>query len=358
VGLRRNYGCRLTANATLEGLRIVVLENEKLRITVLVDKGTDIIEFLYKPKDIDFMWRSPMGLRNPATMVPSSDTSLGFWFDFYEGGWQDILPSGGPPSRYKGAEFGEHGETSTIPWDFQIMEDDPEKIAVKFWVRTYRSPFYVEKVLSLQRNVAALHIEEKVVNEADEEMDLMWGHHPAVGLPFLSEHCIIDAPAKKVLVHPVEVFPNQRLDPGAEFSWPLARDKRRKKIDLSKVPPPENKTADLFYLTELERGWYGITNSQMKVGFGMVWPEKVFPYIWVWQVCKGSFGYPWFGRTYNIALEPWSSYPGSGIAEAVKYGTTIKLEPKKCVEATLKAVVYADIVRVTDIEEDGRVSGY
>lgn len=358
MGLSRNYGCRLTTNATLEGLRVVVLENEKLRITVLVDKGTDIIEFLYKPRDIDFMWRSPIGLRNPATMVPSSDTTLGFWFDFYEGGWQDILPSGGTSSKYKGAEFGEHGETSTIPWDFQIVEDDPEKIAVKFWVRTYRTPFYVEKILSLVRDVSALTIEEKVLNEADEEMDLMWGHHPAIGPPFLNEYCVIDVPAKKVLVHPIKVFPTQRLDPGAEFSWPFATNKLRKKIDLSKMPPPENKTADLFYLTELERGWYGITNSQIKVGFGMVWPEKVFPYIWVWQVCKGSFGYPWFGRTYNLALEPWSSYPGSGIAEAIKYGTTIKLKPKKAVEATLKAIVYTDIVRVTDIGEDGKVTGY
>jgi len=358
MGISRNYGCRLTTNATLEGLKIVVLENEKLRITVLVDKGTDIIEFLYKPMDVDFMWRSPMGLRNPATMIPSSDTTSGFFLDFYEGGWQDILPSGGPSSEYKGAEFGEHGETSTIPWDFQIIEDSPEKISVKFWVRTYRTPFYVEKVLSLVRNVSVLTIEEKVVNEAEEEMDLMWGHHPTIGFPFLSEYCVIDTSAKKVIVHPTESFPNQRFNPGAEFSWPFAIDKSGKKIDLRKMPSPENKTADLFYLTDLKKGWYGVTNTQMKLGFGMIWPKEVFPYIWVWQVCKGSFGYPWFGRTYNLALEPWSSYPGSGIAEAIKYGTTIKLKPGETVEATLKAIVYTDLTRVTDIQQGEKMIGY
>ena len=35
------------------------MENELLRLTILVGKGTDIIELLYKPKDIDFMWISP-----------------------------------------------------------------------------------------------------------------------------------------------------------------------------------------------------------------------------------------------------------------------------------------------------------
>ena len=67
----RNYGCRLT-EMVLAGYRAVVLENEKLRVTVIADKGADIYEFLYKPRDVDFMWRSWVGLRDRAHIVPTS----------------------------------------------------------------------------------------------------------------------------------------------------------------------------------------------------------------------------------------------------------------------------------------------
>jgi hypothetical protein len=32
---------------------------------------------------------------------------------------------------------------------------------------------------------------------------------------------------------------------------------------------------------------------------------------------------PWFGKHYNIGLEPFSSYPSSGIAEAVENGSAL-----------------------------------
>ncbi len=117
------------------------------------------------PLDVDFMWRSPWGVRNPATFVPTTHTAVSAFLDFYAGGWQDCLPSGGDPCEHLGRPFGAHGETPTIPWEYRIIEDTPERIAVKFRVRTYRTPFYVEKELSLERGQAALTIEERVVNE-------------------------------------------------------------------------------------------------------------------------------------------------------------------------------------------------
>jgi hypothetical protein len=353
--VERNHGCRLTMDGTLKGLRTVVLENQKLRVTVLLDKGTDIWEFLYKPLDLDFMWRSPMLLREPKSFVPSSSTSLGLWYDYYEGGWQDIAPSGGPSSRYKGAEFGLHGETSTIPWECRVVENAPERISVVFWTRLYRSPFYFEKTLSLLANEAVLHVEESVENEGEEEMRLMWGHHPALGGNFLDENCVIDTDARRVQVHPDVVFNRQRFTPGDSFDWPTGKGKDGKPIDVSRMPAPSSGTADLLYLTGFEKGWYAITNLRRGIGFAMAWQKEVFPYVWLWQVCHGSEGYPWYGRTYNMALEPWTSCPGSGIAEAVAAGTALRLEPGQKVDVEMKAIVYAGSGRVTGIHPDGQV---
>ncbi len=353
--MERNYGCRLTMDGTLKGLRTVVLENQKLRVTVLLDKGTDIWEFLFKPLDIDFMWRSPMLLREPKSFVPSSSTSLGLWYDYYEGGWQDIAPSGGPSSAYKGAEFGLHGETSTIPWECRILEDTPERVSVVFWTRLYRSPFYFEKKLTLIERSAVLQIDESVENEAEEEMDLMWGHHPALGGNFLDESCVIDTDARRVLVHPNVSFERQRFTPGDSFDWPHGRGKDGRQVDVSRMPSPESRTADLLYLSSFDKGWYAVTNTHLGLGFAMTWPKEVFPYVWLWQVCRGSEGYPWYGRTYNMALEPWTSCPGSGIAEALASGTALRLAPHQIVSMTMRAVVYTGAARVLAVRADGTV---
>ena len=49
------------------GLPGVALENEVVRVEVLVDKGSDIISFLHKPSDTDFMWHREAGLRGRAS---------------------------------------------------------------------------------------------------------------------------------------------------------------------------------------------------------------------------------------------------------------------------------------------------
>ena len=101
----RNYGCRIS-EPTLRGYRCVSLENEKLRVTVLADKGADIYEFLYKPRDIDFMWRTWVGLRERSHFVPtSSRAGSGAHMDFYEGGWQELFPNCGNLSLHQELDF-------------------------------------------------------------------------------------------------------------------------------------------------------------------------------------------------------------------------------------------------------------
>ncbi|MBI4377617.1 MAG: DUF4432 family protein [Nitrospinae bacterium] len=350
----RNYGCRVSADYTYRGLKTIIMENEKLHITILADKGTDIIEFLYKPLDVDFLWRSPLGVRNPGLNVPTIGTHIGSFLDYYEGGWQECLPNGGWAAKYKGAELGLHGEVCNIPWQFSIIEDNPERVEVKFRVRTYRTPFYLEKFLSMESNKPILHIKEKLLNEGEEGMDLMWGYHPAFGPPFLSEHCRVDVPAKKVEVCS-EGAPTSRLKPGDKFAWPNCKGKDGKTVDLSRIPPASIKAADMVYLLELEEGWYAITNTKKKVGFGLHWPKEVFPYLWYWQDYQGEFGYPLYGRTYIVALEPFTSYPRFGLEEAIKRGTQMKMASGESVEVYLKAVAYEGIEGVERITENGEI---
>ena len=80
----RLYGCRISDSWEFKGLKTVILENEILKVTVLADNGADIYEIIHKKLDIDFMWRTPWGVRNPSTYIPSSGWGEGIWHDSYE----------------------------------------------------------------------------------------------------------------------------------------------------------------------------------------------------------------------------------------------------------------------------------
>src|SRR5262245_18052442 len=179
----RNFGCRIM-EVVYRGLRVLTLENQLIRVSILADKGADIFEFLHKPTDTDFMWRSPLGIRNPATFVPTIPRSEGQFLDYYEGGWQEALPTGGDPAEYGGTQFGPHGEVCLIPWEYTLVEDEPARVQVRFRVCTYLTPLFLEKVLTLESNNASLAFSERLVNEGAVPIDIMWGHHPAFGPPF------------------------------------------------------------------------------------------------------------------------------------------------------------------------------
>lgn len=337
----RNYGCRISEEIIICGHKALVMENEKLRVTLLVDKGTDIVELLYKPQDIDFMWRSPVPLHKMADFISTTGDSFNNYLDHYAGGWQEILPNGGPECTYKGAKLGMHGELCNIPWKYEVIVDHAEEVTVRFFVTLVRSPFRVEKYISLKKGESALYFKETVENLAREEMELMWGQHPTLGEPFLSEACTIRTSAKTCFTYGEALdFENQRVIPQTSGYWPQIAGRDGKMVHLDKIPPAHNDTAEMIFLSEFEdTAWYEVCNSELGLAFGMEWDKEMFPYVWMWLVCGGSYGYPWYGRTYNLALEPWSSYPGNGLEEAIKNGSALKMQAGEKIGTAFKTYI-------------------
>src|SRR3972149_6528029 len=137
---RHHFGARLHDYAAA-GYRTLAFENELLRVEVLADKGTDIVGFLHKPSDTDFLWRRPQGLR-PAGLGSEPRGVDEFTFvDGYEGGWQECFPNGGQSVRYKGAQLPFHGELLTLPFAVEVLEDTPDRVSVRLSVETQRTPF-------------------------------------------------------------------------------------------------------------------------------------------------------------------------------------------------------------------------
>jgi galactose mutarotase-like enzyme len=326
------------------------LENEVLRVGILLDKGADLFQFLHKPTDTDFLWRSPNGLANPARFNASSASSSGTFLDNYHGGWQEILPGGGP-ALYRGAELGLHGEVTQLGWDCEILDDRPECISVRLSVSCVRTPFRLVRTMRLEAGKAVLFIDETLTNRSPESQQFIWGHHPAFGSPFLRAGLRLFVPARRVEVQDPQFMSSSLLEPGAEFDWPLAAvgDQTR---DLSVVSGPEAGFGELVYLKDLDSGWYALLDPERRLGFGLAWPLEVFPYLWFWQVYGKAPGYPWWDQVYVLALEPFSGIPNS-LEKATNRGAVTKIEGGESLSISICAVVLEDVAQVEVIRSDG-----
>lgn len=337
----RNYGCRIK-EYVISGMRAISLENEKIKVAILVDKGTDIYEFVYKAKDCDVMWHSFNGIKNIWKTVPTIANPRGPFIDYYEGGWQELFPNIGHPCKYGNASLGNNGEVAVLPWDYTIIEDTPEKIAVKFTVRTLRTPFYLEKTLSLKSDDYTLHIDETVLNEGNIEMDFAWGQHPAFGPTFLDDSCVIHLPeGSKAKVPAADMGPNAHLVRDSRFNFPFGTYNDGTICDVSKVPNIDKNLYHVFYIYDIPEGWYKVTNRNKNISFKMEWDNETFPILWCWGSFGGDNTYPWYGRNYNMALEPWSAVPRN-LEEVIRRGKSIKLQPGKTKTVSFKASVYEE----------------
>ena len=339
--------CRIGADWAYKGVKALVLENEYLRITCLPDKGSDIIKILYKPLEIDFLWHFSTGCRKPAGFVWPSGRSDSSFLDFYEGGWQDILPNAGLPSKHRGTDWGQHSESALMPWQYFVEERRPEKVRVHLTTDLHHYPFSVDKWLILEQKQKYFTIKERITNHSEQDLEFSWLQHVAFGEPFLEPGNIISIAAEKAVVHSPEI-PHSSLPPGKEFKWPMIRDKKAKQVDLSLIPNRKTRTHDLVYLLDVKEGWYALTNPHLKLTFSLTWDKKVFPHIWYWRPLGGAWDYPWFGKAWAIALEPCTSWPTTGLTDQVKKGTAARLAGGSFIENEMKVAIYTGLHSVTE----------
>ena len=346
----RNYGCRIR-EFVLKDYRAVSLENELIKVTILIDKGTDIYEFVYKPKDLDFLWKSRVGLRSMINYQPMKPGSGGMFLDFYEGGWQELFPWGGHASDFRGVNTGLHGEVTLEPWEYRVDVDTPEEIQITCSIRTRRAPFLLTKSFRLRRHVPALSIWETAENESDSEMKVVWGHHPAYGWPFLDDSCVIDLPPCEVMTQGA-LDETSRLKENSSGTWPMVQLRDGGTLNLSEIPHPAVGSHDLAYIHGFAEGWYALRNRRQQVGIGLSWDAKVFPWMWYWQLFRGGPDYPSWSSEYVAAIEPVTSRTPR-FADAIENGTAKAFEPRSRLQSEMWVWAFASGDPVKRVSGDG-----
>jgi hypothetical protein len=350
--------CRVRETTLAHGIFAVILENDRIAATVLPTKGADIYSLVSKPDGIDVLWKSPWGPRSPGGIHSAADSATA-WLESYEGGWQEIFPNGGTANSYRGVELNFHGEASLAAWDYEIRAPGGDVAEVLFRTRLRRSPFLIERVMRVEAGNPVLHFDERITNQSREDLEAMWGHHPAYGPPFLSGACRVDTNARTVHADDVIGGPLNPLRKGGVFAWPHG-ERDGVATDLSRVAGPDDPPHEMMaYLTDFagEHAWYGITNTELGLGVGLVWPKAIFPYAWFWQEMHAGAGFPWYGEVYVMAIEPFSSWPGHGLSAVIeKTGTQLSIPAGTCVEVEFAAALYHAKDGISDMSPEGTVT--
>jgi hypothetical protein len=330
------------------GVRALTLRNAQLEVEVLPDKGADILSIVHRPTGVDVMFKSPWGVRAPGRWLRAT-TSMERWVEAYPGGWQLLLPNGGDECTELGATWGYHGEAALLPW--RILDRSGSTATLETALSS--APLSVHRELTLDGPVLRVH--ETVRNSSTAALEVMWSHHPAFGAPFLDAGCTLSAGCRSLLAD--DLAPGTLLGPGTRHQWPLATTTGGDVVDLSRIPGPEDRRAVLAYLLDFESGYYAITSPRLNLGFGLRWPLEVFDKAWLWQEVHSGMGWPWFGRTYAVAIEPASTIPGHGMVNARAKGWSgARFAPLESREVVLEAVLFEGAQPVSGISEGGVVS--
>ena len=291
------------------------LADTEIAVTLLPGKGCDIVELIDRASGVDVLFKTPWRFGRRPIHTPSSFES---WIEAYPGGWQLLLPNGGDAAIENGVEWGFHGEAALVEWQVDAVEPDRAVCSTSL----IRAPLEVVRTTSLER--AVLRVEDRVTNVGGDSVEVMWGHHPAFGEPFLQSGCRLETSARTFIAD--DRAPGSGLEPGGVGSWPHASLAGGGLLDLSVIPPTDDRRAVLGYLTDFDQGAYRVVNPTLGLAVELRWQLELFPVAWFWQELHATPGYPWYRRIYTTAIEPSTTMPAQGIVDSrAKGGTPVRL---------------------------------
>lgn len=319
----RNDGCR-GALITWEGHRVVVLENKWVRLSVSLTRGAEILELRDKVTDEDLLWHGHPDIVANRGGIQSMSAQSGVFLENFAGGWQEVFPTGGDPTVYKGATFGQHGEVALLPWGMSIIEDSREKLVVEFSVKSRRFPLSLRRVVELRANEASVRVSGRATNHSEEGIPIMWGHHISIGGAWAAPGVVMEVESGATMTVPEYDWPGYRWQPG-EYQWPEVT-KRDSTVEDATVLPENDGSQGHLIFGPMNDGLMSVVSSELGRRVTFEWPVDAFPYSWCWFVYGGGEGWPLWNQHRLITVEPFTA-PVEEFSALVERGHAPVIEP-------------------------------
>jgi hypothetical protein len=310
---------------------MITVSNRELVVTLDEALGGEIrqIEFGGDPLLAYYDWDAPVTFSRSRTY---GDARLD-WLSEYRGGWQLLVPNAGAACVVDGVPLPFHGEWSRTQLD--VVDASPSRVSMRAGTRL---PFIVQRTVQVLDGPARVCVTTTIENVTDHARPFIWGEHPAF---LASPGDRIDLPAGPVI---------DAADPThTSTTWP---DSRTGEPGIGEVPTTRP-LESVHYLPDRPAGWVALRRPH--VGIALTWELDDFPHLWLWRELR-SAGFPFFGRTSLVALEPASSWPGDGLAAAVERGQAHWLQGGERRTTTVTVVPFRPDERaVIGAEHDGTI---
>ena len=308
---------------------MILLKKEPLTIHINERLGAEIAQIEVSGIELlaFYDWESPVAVSKSSTYGKQRHD----WLSEYRGGWQFLMPNAGPECEVDGVNIPFHGEWSRTQVD--IIAQTESMVRVRAGTRL---PVVVEREISVLSDPDRVAITTEVRNTSNEPTSFIWGEHPAF---FVRQGDKIDLPNGEVV-----------NSAGAAIgAWPIGIGSQRLDIIDDQLPHER-----MHFITNIEHGWAALRRSD--IGIAMAWEVSDFPHVWLWQEI-GSQGFPFYGRASMIAIEPGSSCPDIGLAEARKRGQAIELMAGQLRKTTMSLIPFpATTSPVTNVSIDGDIT--
>jgi hypothetical protein len=290
-----------------EGRPALVLENDRLELTLLTDGGA-LARLVLKddPEKLNPLWE-------PARLA----RELGQPSRFGAGTGHFVCVDGfGPTSKEERAAGLEgHGEAHRQPF---------EVLAASGSSATLRATLpIVQEVLTRRHKLVGgenvVYVESELESLLGFDRPVVWAEHATIGAPFLApEVTVIDLSAGPSQTRPDPDNPNsrRRLASGKDFTWPMAPTRAGTLVNVRAAPANPDLLDHTTTLLDPNRATAFVTalNLEKRLLLGYLFRREEFPWLQIWE------HYP-NGRTLARGLE-FSTQPYDvPRREAISLGT-------------------------------------
>jgi hypothetical protein len=275
---RTSEACRI-AGVTCHGLRALRISDGLVAAEILLDKGANVRQCWHLPSGARVLaeareWEARLADFRRAALRGHT------YCDFYEGGWQDVLPARARRADGTiliGAEGGV-GEAAILPWEVEAVVSTPAKASVTCRVALPSCGLEVVKRFTVRRGWGELRVETTLRNVAAHDLWISWTQHPALGGDLLDETARLQLPGGRL-----RATRNASQSDGDRFartnnlsptSW----------IQFDPMTGAAGRNGDDSFVTfgDIERGQAILANDRLGLAAKLRWDRATFPNAWLW----------------------------------------------------------------------------
>ncbi len=334
-GRRPGAGCTITRGEE-GGWGAIRLSDGVWTATVLPDRGAEIASLHHTGRDIELLFRSEWGLGPPGA-PPRAGSDGDPFLAGYAGGWQELFPNTGDPCTVEGVDHLFHGDVAARPWEILGESCDGSRLELVLGVTSTTLPaLRLTRGIRMEAGAGRLSLRERVENRGSRVTRFVWGHHCVLGPPLVAAGARLDVTATRLETPPTLYETTARLVPGQVGEWPHARLRAGGRVDLRRIPGPEEGSHDDVYLSGLDAGRASVVNDVLGLTFRLGWDPLVFGAVTCWQPYGGAEAEPLRG-TYALGVEPWTA--AGNLADAIAAGRAIELLAGESVDTAIVASI-------------------